>query len=68
MYAAIRQAKAKAGKSEELARRIKEACAQATLARAPDDLVAQLYLARCKGLASAGLPENWDGVGTLGQK
>jgi len=44
------------------------ACAQATLARAPDDLVAQLYLARCKGLASAGLPENWDGVGTLGQK
>jgi predicted ATPase/class 3 adenylate cyclase len=44
------------------------ACAEATLARAPDDLVAQLYLARCRSFARAGLPEDWDGVGTLSQK
>jgi predicted ATPase/class 3 adenylate cyclase len=44
------------------------ACAHAMLARAPEDVVAQLYLARCKGFARAGLPENWDGVVALGQK
>ena len=42
--------------------------AEAILARAPDDLTAQLYLGRCKNFARAGLPENWDGVATLGQK
>ena len=41
------------------------ACAQAMLARAPEDAVAQLYLARCKSFAGAKLPEHWDGVGTL---
>jgi class 3 adenylate cyclase/tetratricopeptide (TPR) repeat protein len=44
------------------------ACAHAILARAPDDSVAQLYLARCESFARAGLPENWDAVATLGQK
>ena len=42
--------------------------AQAILARSPDDLIAQLYLARCKSLGVEGLPENWDGVAALGQK
>jgi predicted ATPase/class 3 adenylate cyclase len=44
------------------------ASAEAILARAPDDLTAQLYLGRCKNFSRAGLPENWDGVATLGQK
>ena len=44
------------------------ACAQAILRRAPDDLVAQLYLARCKSLAGVRLPEDWDGVRALEQK
>jgi predicted ATPase/class 3 adenylate cyclase len=44
------------------------ACAQRILARTPDDMVARLYMARCENIAHAGLPENWDGVGSLGQK
>jgi len=42
--------------------------AQEALAPAPGDRVAQLYLERCKSFAGAGLPANWDGVATLGQK
>jgi adenylate cyclase len=35
------------------------ACARAVLARAPNDPIAQLYLARCENFGRNGLPENW---------
>ena len=44
------------------------ACARTMLSRLPDDPIAQLYLARCENFARSGLPKNWDGVSSLGQK
>jgi len=42
------------------------ACARAVLARAPNDPIAQLYLARCENFGRNGLPESWDGISALG--